>query len=294
MNSLLYAAIVLIWGSTWIAIYFQLGETPILVSIFFRFAMASILLMPILILSRRLQKTTLEDHGFLVLQGLCLFSLNFICFYYATSFISSGLVSIIFSLACIYNALNNRFFYKEPIPKSILLASLFGLAGLALVFYPELKETQFDIDSFKGISLSLLGTLFFSFANIISKRNSVKGLKPYTSIAYGMIYGSIILLIIILFTRQPWIISYKFSYLGFLIYLSTVGTILAFVIYLTLVARIGPSQAAYATVLFPIVALFFSSEFEGYHLSMYSIIGLMFVILGNIIVNQDNTSLLKK
>ena len=177
MNSFLYISIVLIWGSTWIAIYFQLGEVPILVSIFYRFALASLLLMPFMLLTKRLQKASLEDHGFFLLQELCLFSLNFICFYYATSFISSGLVSVIFSLACIYNAVNNRIFYTEPITRTIVLGSVFGLIGLSLIFYPELNQTQFDADSFKGIALSLLGTLFFSFANIISKRNSNKGLK---------------------------------------------------------------------------------------------------------------------
>ncbi len=285
MNSFLYISIVLIWGSTWIAIYFQLGEVPILVSIFYRFVLASLLLMPFMILTKRLQKETWEDHGFFALQGLCLFSLNFVCFYYATSYISSGLVSVIFSLACIYNAVNNWIFYKEPITKTMLIGSLFGVIGLSLIFYPEFKQTHFNLNSLKGIALSLLGTLFFSLANIISKRHSIKGIKPYTSISYGMIYGSIVLLLLVVIMNQSWVFSYQLSYVSSLIYLSTFGTIVAFVMYLTLVARIGPSQAAYATVLFPIVALFFSSIFEDYRWNIISSIGLLLVITGNIIVN---------
>ena len=83
-------------------------------------------------------------------------------------------------------------------------------------------------------------------------------------------------------------ISYQPSYIVSLIYLSTFGTVIAFIMYLTLIARIGPSPAAYATVMFPVVALFFSNLFEGYRWSMISTVGLLSVIVGNIVVNLDS------
>ena len=104
MNAALFVATVLIWGSTWYAIALQLGPVPVLTSIFYRFALAAVLLLPVLAATRRLAPMRRRDHVFVLLQGLCLFSLTFVCFYNATRFVPSGLVSVVFSLATLYNA----------------------------------------------------------------------------------------------------------------------------------------------------------------------------------------------
>ena len=130
MNLALFATTVLIWGSTWIAIAAELGPVPVLTSVFYRFALAAALLWPVLVLSGRLSRTRPRDHLFMGLQGLCLFSLNFLCFYNATAFIPSGLVSVIFSLATVLNALNARLFFAERITARALMATTVGVAGL--------------------------------------------------------------------------------------------------------------------------------------------------------------------
>ena len=130
MNSLLYISTVLIWGTTWLAIYFQLGEIPLLLSVFYRFALATVLFLPLMFLFGKLQKTTARDHFFMLLQGACLFSFNFICFYTATQYAASGLISVIFSLATLYNAVNNRILYREAITRRVIVAAIIGVFGL--------------------------------------------------------------------------------------------------------------------------------------------------------------------
>jgi hypothetical protein len=53
---------------------------------------------------------------------------------------------------------------------------------------------------------------------------------------------------------------------------------------LSLVARIGSSRAAYATVLFPIVALVLSTVSEGYRWSVPGILGLALCLMGNVVI----------
>ncbi len=53
-------------------------------------------------------------------------------------------------------------------------------------------------------------------------------------------------------------------YVGSLLYLALIGSVLAFACYLTLLGRIGADRAAYATVMFPVVALAVSTIVEGY------------------------------
>lgn len=68
MNALLYGLVVIIWGTTWIAIFLQQGPVPAPVSIFWRFAVASATMMVVLLALRRLRKLALRDHLFCMLQ----------------------------------------------------------------------------------------------------------------------------------------------------------------------------------------------------------------------------------
>ncbi len=292
MNAVLYATTVLIWGSTWLAIYYQLGEVPVNVSVFYRFALAAVLLLPAMWFSGKLMKTNRSDHIFMVLQGVCLFSLNFICFYNATQYITSGLVAVVFSLATIYNALNNRLFWGEAIPTKVLIAGAIGSSGLILLFMPEFQDKAISTDTFKGLGLAALGTYFFSLGNMVSKRHSLKGITPLTTNAYAMAYGAIILAVILAMTAQPLVISTQIEYLTALFYLSIFGSIVGFTTYLTLVARLGSNEAAYSTVMFPVVALMLSGCFEGYQWQLTGFVGLVLTILGNLIINMDFKMLL--
>ncbi|UZE95330.1 DMT family transporter [Alkalimarinus alittae] len=289
MTVSLYAITVLVWGSTWLAIYFQLGDVPVTVSIFYRFGLAALILLPLMWLAGKLQKTDRSDHLYMVLQGGCLFSFNFICFYTATQYVTSGLVAVVFSLATVFNAVNNRFFWGEHIPMRVLVAGGLGTCGLVLLFLPELEghggSGSISVDTLKGLALSVVGTYSFSLGNMISKRHSLKGIKPLTTNAYAMTYGTLILAVILLLTAQPLVIDVRSQYLGALFYLSIFGSIVGFTTYLTLVARLGANKAAYATVMFPVVALILSSWFEDYHWQMSSFIGLGLTMVGNIVIN---------
>ena len=284
MNPLLYLSTVFIWGTTWIAIHWQLGDVPVLASVFYRFAIAAALLLPLLYLSRQVQATTRQDHGYMVLQGACLFSMNFVCFYTAGLTITSGLMSVIFSSATLFNALNNRLFWGERPAPVVFVAGVLGVLGLGLMFWPELSSKEIALSDLKGIGLGILGTYLFSLGNMISLRHSKKGLKPLTSNAYAMIYGTLLLAALLAVTGTPLEWDSSPRYLGSLLYLAIVGTIIGFTAYLSLVGRIGANKAAYATVMFPVVALSLSTVFEGYQWSSSSITGLLLVLSGNSLI----------
>jgi drug/metabolite transporter (DMT)-like permease len=284
VTQFLYLSTVLIWGTTWIAIHWQLGEVPVLTSVFYRFALAATIMMFLVLVSRRLQATTKQDHGFMVLQGMCLFSLNFVCFYTAGLAISSGLLSVIFSAATLFNAVNNRVFWGEKPTRAVFGAGILGVIGLSLMFWPELAADSNKGVGLSNIGLAFLGTFLFSLGNMISVRHSKKGLKPFTSSAYAMTYGALFLAALLAITNTPLAWDPRPQYIGSLFYLSIIGTVAGFTAYLSLIGRIGASKAAYATVMFPVVALALSTVFEGYVWSLSSVSGLVLVLLGNALI----------
>lgn len=282
-NILLFVSTVIIWGTTWIAISMQIGPVPVLVSVFYRFATAGLLFLAILLATRRLKVPALHHQPYILAQAVCLFSCNFVCFYAAAIYVPSGLISVIFSLATIYNAVNARLIFGDTITMRTLVAAALGVAGLLLLFGPDIF-IELNTGTWKGVGLSALGTLLFSLGNMVSRRNSTAGIKPVTANAWGMAYGAIILLGLIGITQTPIVAPPDTRYLAAMFYLAAIGSVVGFTTYLMLVSRIGSSKAAYATVLFPVVALSLSTLYEGYQWTLLGGIGLVLTLAGNVVI----------
>ena len=280
-NVALFAVTVLIWGTSWIAIAWQIGPVPISVSVFYRILLAAILLFLALTLLGRLSLPT--RWWFVVLQGLCLFSLNFVALYKATALIPSGLVSVIFSLASIFNALNARIFFGDRITSRVVIAGAIGVLGLVFLFWESLA-VSLNFQTLQGAAWASLGTLIFSWGNMASRSNSTFGISPILANAWSMGIGACILLVLITVSGQRMVVPPDTTYVVALIYLAVFASVVGFTTYLLLVERIGSAQAAYATVLFPVVALLVSTLLESYQWTLTGIVGVGLALLGNVVM----------
>ncbi|MBN6045239.1 DMT family transporter [Citrobacter sp. ku-bf4] len=294
MNVLLYCLVVVIWGTTWIAIYLQQGPVAAPVSIFWRFAVATALMMLIMLVRGKLRTLSFRDHLFCLLQGSCIFCFNFWCFYTAAAWINTGLESVIFSMAVLFNAVNSFFFFGQKPPLRFYCAAALGLTGIVTLFWQDLMNSGFSGSLLLGIGLSALGTFGFSLGNMISLRHQKKGLEVMTTNSWAMLYGTLLIATIALLRGDNFTPEWTFSYLGALLYLAVFGSVVAFAAYFTLVGRIGPSNAAYSTLLFPLVALSFSTVYEGYIWQMNAVAGLVLILVGNLVMFARPPALLHR
>lgn len=283
MNVFLYLLTVLIWGTTWIAIKFQLGVVPAPVSIAYRFWIAASVLLLVLFAMRKQVWPPRAAWRYLAAQGVALFCCNFLCFYYASQWVPSGLVAVVFSTAPIWNALNGRLFLGRALRPQVVGGALLGLGGIALLFLPQMQGHWRDGGMLAGLGLALLGTLCFSTGNLLSSRMQALGLAPWLTNVWAMMIGAAILTLGSLALGIPFTWEPGPRYTAALLYLAIPGSVVAFTAYLMLVGRIGPDRAAYSTVLFPIVALSASTIFEGYHWTALAFCGLALVLAGNLL-----------
>lgn len=285
MNTFLYLLTVLIWGTTWIAITFQLGVVPAPVSIAYRFWIAAAVLLAGLLITRRTWWPPRQAWPYLFAQGIALFCLNFLCFYYASQWVTSGLEAVVFSTAPLWNAINGRIFLGRPIKPQVMAGALLGLGGIVLLFAPQMAGHWHDSHTLLGLALTLGGTLCFSCGNLLSSRMQSLGLglTPWLTNTWAMLIGSTTLGVAALAMGMPFTLDPSPRYLGALLYLAIPGSVIGFTAYLMLVGRIGPDRAAYSTVLFPIVALTISTIYEGYHWTPLALCGLALVLAGNLL-----------
>ena len=142
---------------------------------------------------------------------------------------------------------------------------------------------------FKGLLLAFVATYFSSLGNIVSVRNQKKGIPVFYSNAYAMTFGCLTMLMITMITDEHWNFSWNPQFLLSLVFLSVFASVVGFWCYLTLLGRVGADRGAYATLIFPIVALSISTVFEGYQWSLIAISGVVLILLGNYIILKPSS-----
>ena len=280
----LYGSTVVIWGTTWLAIKFQLGSVDPMVSVLYRFIAAALILFLYCKMRGLKMRFGLKDHIFMALQGLVLFSVNYWLIYLAEVHLTSGLVAVIFSGIVFMNMVNGAVLLGSPIRSNVLLGGVIGVLGIVLVFWPQLVSFSLSDKSALGLLLSVVSTFMASLGNIISARHQQNKLPVIQTNAYGMAYGAGIIGVISIASGKTFSFEMSLPYVGSLFYLALFGTVIAFGCYLKLIGKIGADRAAYATMLFPIVALSISTAYEGYQWAAHNVTGMVVVLIGNWLV----------
>ncbi|HUP30023.1 MAG TPA: EamA family transporter [Usitatibacter sp.] len=283
----LFTACVAIWGSTWIAITFQLGRVAPEASVFYRFLLASMLVFAYCLARRLPLRYSPRAHAWIALQGAFMFSVSYIFVYYAEANVVSGLVAVGYSASPLLAMLGMRAFFGTPMTSRLAAGSVLGMVGITLVFYPEIAQLRGGGRPVLGALFTALAVLVSTFGSLVAHRNQQAKLPLWQSMAWGMLYGAIFSLAITLATGKSLAFEATVPYVLSLLYLAILGSVIAFAGYLTLLERIGMARAGYIGVMVPIVALVISAAFEGFHWHPLTWVGIAVSVLGNIVILRE-------
>jgi drug/metabolite transporter (DMT)-like permease len=283
-NLNLFALAVAIWGSTWLAITYQLGRVAPEASVFYRFLLASLLIFAYCGARGLPLAYRLREHLWIALLGVLMFSVSYIFVYYAERHVVSGLVAVGFSASPLLALLGMRLFFGTPMSWRLVLGSILGMAGIALVFYPEFTRLHGDRSTALGALCTIIAVLVAALGAMVAHRNQEAHLPLWQTMAWGMLYGSLFSLGVTLATGQSLAFEATPRYVLSLLYLTILGSIVAFAAYLTLLKRVGAARAGYIGVMVPIVALVISAAFEGFRWHPLTWIGIAVSVAGNVII----------
>jgi drug/metabolite transporter (DMT)-like permease len=284
MNFLLFLLTVLIWGATWYAIEFQLGVVAVEVSLAYRYAIAAVLAFSWCLLTGRNLRFGWREHRYFLLLGLFLFGLNYLSAYHAQIYISSALNAIGFSAMIWMNILNARLFFGKAIAPRTYFGAALGMAGIVIIFWPEVNSISLTDTVLIGAFFSLLGALLASVGNMASQLAQQRKIPVLAANAWGMFYGAILNGGIALALGRPFNFDASPAYLTSLLFLAVFGSVVAFACYLTLLGRIGLERAGYVAVMVPVVALILSALLEGLQLEAHLLTGMALAIGGNFFI----------
>ncbi|MBN8843021.1 MAG: DMT family transporter [Sphingomonadales bacterium] len=276
-----FALVTLIWGSTWIVIKGQLGIVPPSWSVTYRFAVAALAMFAFALV--RGEKLWPGGRGiaFAAVLGVAQFALNFNFVYRAEQHITSGLVAVLFALLIVPNTLLGRLFLKTPLEGRFLAGAGIAIVGVGMMILHEYRAAELGADQvILGTVLTLIGVLCASTANVMQGTKIARAQSMVVMIAWAMLFGALADGTYAWITTGPPAIEPTPAYIGGVLYLGIVASAVTFPLYFNVIRAVGPGQAAWSSVLIPIIAMGFSTAFEGYRWATLSIAGGVVALIG--------------
>lgn len=255
-----FAAISIVWGSTWLAIKLGLGSVPPVFGVALRFTLAAAVLYGILRLRGERVSWSRENFPVFLVLAFFSFSFPFVLVYWGEQYISSGLASILFATYPFVVAVFSHLFLPgERLSVFKVGGTLLGFAGVAVIFWTDLAS---GTAGFPGMAAIVLSTVLQGFSLVLVKRMG-KHIPPVQLTLGGMSMSVAILWILAFLVEDPSSIRFDAAGIGSIVYLGTFGSVLTFVVYYWLLKRVEAVFLSLTSLITPILAVVLGAVFLG-------------------------------
>jgi drug/metabolite transporter (DMT)-like permease len=269
-----------IWGTSWYAITHQLGVVDPVVSVVYRFGLASILLFLWCGLRGQPIQLTPAQHRAAAGVGFFTFTIDYTCVYWAETRVVSAVVAVVFATLAFASLLLFRWIFGQRESRSAWMAAALGALGVALLSWGEIRGARMDGPALVGLSLAFIAVTAAAFGNVFARYGEAAGAPLATATAWSMGYGAAFLTLFALVTRRPWAFELEASYVLSLLYLSVASSVVAFLLYFGVARRRGYGTASYILALTPLLAMGMSARFEGKRWGTAGLGGVALVLFG--------------
>ena len=273
-----FSTLCLIWGTTWLAIKIGLEGIPPFLGVGLRFLIAGTLLLVIGIVRNRKLIYSKELLRISLIIGILLFTLSYGAVYWAEQYISSGLASVLFATMPLFVALFARIILKnELLNPTRLLGMLIGVGGTGLIFSESVGIS--NLNEFRGLIVTLISPITAALAIVITKKH-IHNHDTFFLNGWSMLLGGLVTLSVHFAYGSPYPVVWDMVSISALLYLTLVGSALAFGIYFWMLQHTEATTVSFVTVISPVIAVFIGAIVLSERLTGLQIVGSFFVLSG--------------
>jgi len=274
------------WGGTFVAGRSLSGVVDPVSAAFFRFLVASLLLLTIAIRRESLPRITLQQLLVVIALGASGILAYNLFFFNGLSLIAASRASLIIALNPVFITLAAALIYRETLPNRRILGILLSVSGATIVITQGQPLTVFASGIGQGELLIFGCVISWTLYSVIGK-TAMRGLSPLVSVCYSSIAGTVLLFFVALFQGDlAAVVDYPFSAHMSLIYLGMFGTVVAFLWYFQGIQAIGPSRAAVFINFVPVNGVLLATLILGEPLTLSLLTGGVLVITGSYLANS--------
>jgi drug/metabolite transporter (DMT)-like permease len=286
----LFAICVGVWGTTWHAITYQLGEMAPEFGVALRFAIAGAAVLALAVARGERLRFAAPAHAAMALQGAFLYGVSYVCVYHAERHIASGLVAVGYSASPLLAAVGAAVLFGTPLGGRFLVGGLLGLTGVACIFWPEIVRPAGDRHAGLGALLTVASVLLSAVGSLTASRNRRLGVPLLPAMGFGMLYGAAAAAAVGVCLDRSFSWPAAPSWWLSMAWLALAGSVVAFACFLTLQDRLGPARAGTVGVMTPLLALVVSLLFEGYRPDLLAGLGAALAVAGNAIMLRPDAA----
>jgi drug/metabolite transporter (DMT)-like permease len=277
----LYALLVLIWSSTWVAIRIGLHDLPAFLGAGLRFALAGVLL---LVACRATGRRMRTDAVLVAILAAFPFATTYGLVYWAEQYIPSGLTAVLFGVLPIYTAvLVLLFLREEPVPARFWVGVAIALAGLVVAFGESVALGHSDKAALAAAA-AVLSPLSSAIGTIGQKRRA-RELDPLALNGWSMLAAGIALLVLAAATETWGATDWGPRAVGSLLYLAVFGSAVTFVVLSILLKELPAVTMSYLPLILPFGALLFGWALEDEALTAPAFAGAL-LVAGGLAITQ--------
>ena len=280
----LFAVCVLVWGTTWYVITLQIDTAAPEVGVALRFALAGAVVLAFAAARRLPLRFGAAVHARLALQGALLYGVSYVCLYHAELHIASGLVAVGYSASPLTNGIGARWLFGTRLSARFVAGGVLGLAGVALIFWPEFTRSAQRSDAALGAAFTIASVLLSTGGSLAASRNAAHRVPFWPALGFGMLYGGAAAAGCAIALGRPFDLPSAPAWWASLLYLSIAGSVLTFACFLALQQRLGPGRAGTIGVITPLLAIGLSIGLEGLRPQPLTFAGLALALAGNVLM----------
>lgn len=272
----------LIWGSTWVVIKGGLRDLPPLTSAGARFAIAAVIMIGVAALLGSREGGSKPPVWLWIVQGTTNFALSYGIVYHAETVLPSGLVSLLFGVYPMLQALSGHLFLDgERLRKTQWFGFVIGLVGLYLLFSTDIRG--FGPNGVPTALLLLLSPISVVVGTTLVKRFG-GGVRSTLLNRNGMFVGAVMLLGAAFALERESGVNWTSAALASVVYLAVMGTVVTFSLYFWLLRYVPAHKMALIAYVTPALALFLGWAFAGEPVTKSTLAGAACILCGVLFV----------
>lgn len=251
----------------------------------YRFLIAAVAMVVIMLFSRRSFKLA-GDQIFAVVILSILYASTAILLLESYKSIPSGIATTIHFLYPLAVTLTMSWLYKEKMSRSIYIAVLISLFGIALLAWGNHTEGDFR----RGVTFALLTVITYAAYIIGVKRSRASKIDSVVLTFYVLTFGALLFFLYAMATTGIESV-HRLSNWRDLIMLALVCTVLSDYTLIIAIKRIGSTQTSILGSMEPLTAVIVGVIYFNEHIDTTSIVGLILIIVAVVMVIVQSTGL---
>jgi len=269
------------WSFSWFAIKHQSNShVSVYSSLAYRFFASGIICLIIAKLLKYNINIKFSNIKYISISAATNASLNFVCGYTASKYISSGMIAAIFSLSIVTNEIFLAIADKRNISKNTIISSLIGITGLILFILPTIHFSLDVNHTIKGVYFAVIMPIIVCFGYQAMKKCIKQTQMPLlVYISYTFILGGVFSLIIAKILHHKLSFDFGTEYILSLLYLIIFASCVAYISLYYLIQKLGAAKANYTSLIYTVGAILVSTYFEDYQWHLINIVGFFMIIL---------------